>query len=338
MPITIDIEPELSPYKCGTPFTQSLETEKPFVCAEFTTHADTKFEAGKFHPLLYAFHLAYCNHGSVEIRPDEVWCLIRASVIDVMNRDPEAYRNRFVSHEDKKVLVTEKGNNTWKEVIGKWCEQTRQMIGEDKAALFSAEFSTTTPVDRMINHVSLMCAMKHYATYHCYTRCGIRAIRMLGEESDWELLVQKVRDLQSMFPELVDSWLTHVLYVTMSMLISFKSPSIVVSKFWKDIYNYHKHGSGSPTVDGHLLKLFYHDHDGKFRRISPNGSRSMPVSSIPNVEMTVDFTHSNGGRMEYYLLRAGTWGVTVSVEGVYKPFSGWAIVEQTDSEKQDSQK
>ena len=60
----------------------------------------------------------------------------------------------------------------------------------------TADFTTTSPVIKMVSQISIMSSLQHYFRYGMRTLCGIPAIEMLGNQDDWIRLGEKLRALK----------------------------------------------------------------------------------------------------------------------------------------------
>ena len=113
-------------------------------------------------------------------------------------------RNFFVQHEGKKELTVVTGPSIYGTDYAWFFDQ---MAKEIKAninkprfvdAMASPNFSTTTPIHRLVANVVLMKSVEEFFSYVQYTFCGIPQIEMKGKLQDWELLRKKIEDLRKL--------------------------------------------------------------------------------------------------------------------------------------------
>ena len=62
--------------------------------------------------------------------------------------------------------------------------------------VFEANFSTTTPNDRLVSQLILMSSVQKYFNFNTYIACGIPEVELLGTEEDWRNLIVKLQDIK----------------------------------------------------------------------------------------------------------------------------------------------
>ena len=62
--------------------------------------------------------------------------------------------------------------------------------------VFEANFSTTTPNDRLVSQLILMSSVQKYFNFNTYIACGITEVELLGTEADWRALIVKLQDIK----------------------------------------------------------------------------------------------------------------------------------------------
>ena len=62
--------------------------------------------------------------------------------------------------------------------------------------VFEANFSTTTPNDRLVSQLILMSSVQKYFNFNTYIACGIPEVELLGTEADWRALIVKLQDIK----------------------------------------------------------------------------------------------------------------------------------------------
>ena len=68
----------------------------------------------------------------------------------------------------------------------------------------TADFTTTSPVIKMVSQISIMSSLQHYFLFGMCTMCGIPAIEMLGNQDDWIRLGEKLRALKKILAPVSD--------------------------------------------------------------------------------------------------------------------------------------
>ena len=68
----------------------------------------------------------------------------------------------------------------------------------------TADFTTTSPVVKIVSQISIMSSLQQYFRYRMRTLCGIPAIEMLGNQHDWIRLGEKLRALKKILAPVSD--------------------------------------------------------------------------------------------------------------------------------------
>jgi hypothetical protein len=128
-----------------------------------------------YHSFFNGVYQAYADHRPLVLSPDMIWLLISQGFARHVSSDPEKMRKYFVDFLDKKTLeVTAKGTIVWEDIFPQFTKQIGEYTGKDLIDLLSADFSTTTPVEKVASEITIMEAMKPYFEYVVfYVICGI---------------------------------------------------------------------------------------------------------------------------------------------------------------------
>ena len=62
----------------------------------------------------------------------------------------------------------------------------------------TADFSTTTPVLKIVSQITVMDSMKQFFDFGLKLGCGIPTVEMLGSEEDWRKLTSKLKVLRTL--------------------------------------------------------------------------------------------------------------------------------------------
>ena len=124
-----------------------------------------------------------------------------AMAIDKNAQDPSV-RQLFVSHEGKKTLTVEVGPSIYGVDYEWFFQQMTGQISEsinnpDYTQIMEADFSSSTPVQKIVNQIMLMYSFQQYFEYRMMTLCGIPGVVMLGSQDDWSLLIQKLEKVET---------------------------------------------------------------------------------------------------------------------------------------------
>ena len=164
------------------------------------------------HGFLAAVLTAFARHLPLTLGADEVWVLISFAFAKHVDKHAEELRHHFVSHEGKKRLFVEVGEDflptgdpatgkspeDWEDIVfPNFSSQIREYIGPETHEAIAGRFSTTTKVAQAAHEVTLMSAMKNYFSYGMSTMCGISKVTLLGSEADWTELRVRAEALGS---------------------------------------------------------------------------------------------------------------------------------------------
>ena len=134
-----------------------------------TSFADEhNMELSSFYQTLIT---AYAKHKSVTLSPDMIWLLISQGFARYVNAHAEELRHQLVSHDGKKELIVQIGNDLfsadvdWPTLIDGFASQIDQYTKGDIANVITADFTTTGPVERVVSQVTLMESVKSYFDY-----------------------------------------------------------------------------------------------------------------------------------------------------------------------------
>jgi len=203
-------------------------------------------------------HSAYCSHYPIELSPDIIWIAITQGFSKHVNNNAKKLRHHFVKHEGKVDIQIRmdhfvKGKeNPWPDVFPLFSEQIGKHVGDIQSTLV-ADFSTTTPIEKIISEIVLMESFKQYFDYGMETCCWIPEIRLRGTVSDWEKLKEKASLLQKYD---LDWWIPSLLKVLDQFIAIYKTPQLTVEtyNFWASIYKF-KGGSGGNSTSGWINVL-----------------------------------------------------------------------------------
>lgn len=283
--------------------------------------------------------MAYNNHYNLRTSADDWWfCVIRrvAVAIDRNCANPNV-RKTFVDHEGKKDLVVEVPNWPLTEVnYSSFFDNISKLISEnikipDYVDTMTANFSTTTAVQRMVSQITLMSSVQEFFAYVLCGGCGIPAIEMLGTEEDWQKLLPKLKSLKKVLEPinhdlgLDKKWWALAEKIFTKLLETYRgSPD---REWWSHIMTYNKpFGSGGyikgliPGYSGWVVE-FLEGRVGHDLYEFNSGLVTVPLT-------VVDLAR---GIEAESALAAGMVGFTVH-EAVgnnrpsIRPFQGWALM------------
>ena len=157
------------------------------------THSIVTEKTG--NALFDAFYHAYNCHGRLRLRPEDFFVVFLASVTSYINLNPEDFRKKMIGNSTKKgILINIPAFPDFEPVI----EQYIQECDPNFLTLMEPDFSTTSPLDRLVSKCFVMDAIKKIIPLTLMTRCGINSFEFLGTTADWENLVTKTEKLANL--------------------------------------------------------------------------------------------------------------------------------------------
>lgn len=145
---------------------------------------------------------AYAEHKSVTLSPDMMWLLISQGFARYVNAHSEDLRSQLVYHEGKQDLMVMtkddllSGKADWGKLMNDFSKEIERHTKGEVAKTIAADFSTTTPVERIASQITLMESMKSYFNYLAgRIGCGIPSITLQGTPDDWRAVLSKTQKL-----------------------------------------------------------------------------------------------------------------------------------------------
>merc|ERR1711902_302217 len=99
------------------------------------------------------------------------------------------------NHEGKKRLVVDAGptiyNTDYYRFFREMSGQIRDNINKPEYTdAIESDFSSSTPVQKIVNNIMLMYSFQKYFEYEIFLMCGIPGVIMEGSEEDWKSQIQ----------------------------------------------------------------------------------------------------------------------------------------------------
>ena len=145
---------------------------------------------------------AYAEHKSVTLSPDMMWLLISQGFARYVNAHSEELRSQLVYHEGKQDLMVMtkddllSGKADWGKLMNDFSKEIERHTKGEVAKTIAADFSTTTPVERIASQITLMESMKSYFNYLAgRLGCGIPSVTLQGTPDDWRAVLSKTQKL-----------------------------------------------------------------------------------------------------------------------------------------------
>lgn len=282
------------------------------------------------HSFFYGMYQAYAEHRPFVLSPDMIWLLISQGFARHVQANPEKLRKYFVDFSGKLNLTVATGSDLlkdseqWEGLFPQFTAQIAGHTGEELINTLTADFSTTTAVEKVASEITIMEAMEPYFEFVVvYAVCGIPQITLKGTTEDWEKILEKTRKLGKY--DL--GWWTKELEPILKEFVH-ASKGQINKRFWRNMFKYHsKKRYGAPKIiDGWIVKFFPYDKDGQRNNLN----RLVGTQSLPEEIVKVDLKYlkTDGAHTEETMLElwAGFIGLEQNTETyALTPQISWMI-------------
>jgi hypothetical protein len=279
--------------------------------------------------------LAFANHYSLEINPDDIWLMILDGFRLHVKSNRDALKDRFVAPGTDTVvsvmdnsLTLESTHKEWFYTLSELFDSLQAKLPLETGAPLRTKFSTTSPVDANISRTMTMAVASEYYSYRVTTLCGIPKIKVNGTKEDWTLLKDSFNRLAS---QLDMKWWADGLNPILDEFINIYDGKINL-KHWKNIYKYYEpEGCGAPDFSGWISRFFPYAKDlssdkEKFIK-NTNWNKKFDFKQVPRGITFIDI------RWEYFQeiiplkLYTGFIGMQVdTTNNMLKASRGYALV------------
>jgi len=271
-----------------------------------------KHVPANYPALLQMLHTGFADHYAVQLSPDDlIFPLVLAA------GHLERSKHLLVAGGDKKItLSVDKTILSWDETIAAFYGLIEKQIGPEAAKVYSSDFSTTGPAQKLAYTVALMSAYQSKFDFRTFTMCGIPKVTLLGTKEDWTVkFPAKVRQvlaaINSSEIEWIEEWKAALLTDAVDKIVdSVNTGSLVI---WNNIYKYNQ-ASGSDTVTGWINLFFPMISTSAFAKTFKQlhgGDWGRSTSDFPSLMVSAPTVHQEFGdpeeqKLTYY---AGQLGV-----------------------------
>ncbi|MDR0901905.1 MAG: DUF4419 domain-containing protein [Opitutaceae bacterium] len=230
--------------------------------------ADGELVNFNYNSFFNGMYKAYADHRPFVLSPDMIWLLISQGFARHAGANPEKLRDRLVGFSGKLSLVVNAGkvtlddpNSPWEEIFPEFTRRIAEHTGDNLIKTLTADFSTTTPVERVASEITIMEAMRSYFEFIVMRAvCGIPEITLRGTPEDWQKVLDKTRRLAGYDLE----WWTGELEPLLKEFVN-ASKGNINKDFWRNMFKHHSQKQyGAPNIiDGWIVKFFPYDKHGK---------------------------------------------------------------------------
>jgi hypothetical protein len=283
-----------------------------------------------YHAFFDGMYHAYLEHRPIVLSPDAIWLLISQGFAQHVNANAEKLRRYFVDFDGKLTLIVETSTVTldnpdspWETIFPQFTRQIAEHTGEELIDLLSADFTTTTVVEKVASEITIMESMKAYFEYIVMSiLCGIPEVTLLGTTEDWQKILDKTKRLGRY--EL--TWWIEELEPVLQEFVN-ASRGTINKEFWMNMFDEEYYSLGcrqGSRINGWITKFFPYGSGGKrnnLRRIESSGD--LPEEIVKVDLLYYDTTTGISTPLELW---AGFFGLDQNTETfALTPKIGWMI-------------
>ncbi|RCI09693.1 hypothetical protein L249_3856 [Ophiocordyceps polyrhachis-furcata BCC 54312] len=296
---------------------------------------------------------AWAQHQHLVLRPDVVWFEILAQLNLYMTKHAEELRHLFVDFDGQKEI--EVWDWTWQSVIDGFRGEIQNRVKTDwLESWITPGFSTSTANDNTTSAVLMMGLMQQYFKFSGGIICGLPSVRLLGNEADWQVLLDKLERLSDFGVE-PTQYAKRLRPILHKFVETFKNPNgKEIKTFWKQIVRADKVfscGAGPMEYDisGWITGFLHWSSNGELRVPAEMEARgdevkidnipyysaglnTLPVGYAKAPLKMLDYEGHGESKMAYVL--AGNIGIargSARTAGVQaQPLSGWFLYGPVD--------
>ena len=224
------------------------------------------------HPFVAMVGMAFANHHSIEIYPDDIWLLLMDGIRLHVKNNRDALKGKFVQDgSDTNIVILDNSLTlqappaAWKRNITEIYDTLYQKLPETTRTAFDVDFSTSTAIDKFVSKTMLMAISSEFYTYTSVTMCGIPKIFIKGTKEDWEKLKSTFDNLANILD--MPWWAEQIDPILNEFVKTFDKKYSM--EFWRKIYKDVPRGKGSgtvPKINGWITKFFpYIDKMGDYK-------------------------------------------------------------------------
>lgn len=284
--------------------------------------------------LFSAVLACYNNHWVLKTGPEDWWTVVCRRIAAALDDhgEVEAVRKFFVSHEGQKQISVNVGptlsNIDYSWLFNQFSSEIRRNIQTPGYVdLMEADFSTTSPEQKIISQIMLMSSVKKYFAFGMHTACGVPGVEMKGSEQDWEMLVNKLNNLETQLRPILEhlnlnAWFLSTKLIFNNLLKTYKGQPD--KDWWGHILCWNQtYGSGASSWFSGWFPEFLGCNN------NPEGPNDFP-SGLVTVPLHIEDKNNSPPVEDDGLLVAGTLGFTISAGNndtpVIEPHNTWSLL------------
>ena len=205
---------------------------------------------------LLMLQLAFNEHKSVTISPDNIWLLICQGFSQHIKLNKDKFKDSIFGLDEKITIQVRRDDfvkgesNPWEEIFPDFTNQINKLIGKDLYSNIVLDFSTSSLKEISSFEIAFMDSMSSYFNYEFISLCGIPEIMVKGDTKDYNKILTSLQYLRKYN---LDWWIDKLIPIIDNFILALEHKSDY--EFWSSIYKEHNE-SGGPFVTGWISNFF----------------------------------------------------------------------------------
>jgi hypothetical protein len=204
---------------------------------------------------LLMLQIAFNEHKSICISPDDIWLLICQGFSEHLKLNSENFKD-ILGLTEKQIIKVRRndfiiGNdNPWEEIFSEFTKEISNRINGDLHSSLVLDFTTSTKKEINAFEIAFMDSMSNYFDYEFISLCGIPEIEIKGEIDDYMKMIDALEKLKAYN---LDWWINIIISNIKNIIQTLKGEKNL--DFWNSIYK-ENNESGGPFVTGWIADFF----------------------------------------------------------------------------------
>jgi len=293
------------------------------------------------HGLISTIIQAYSSHIPLQLRPDDIWLAITSAFGLFVAQNDALMRPHLVAHEGRKELVLKRGGDlsdyntpeSWEPLIQEMVHLIRDNSDPALAEWVVPNFSTTTPMDRLISNLTLMTATKNFFAEKWQFCCGLSKVTLDGSKADWNNILKRLDYLRSFDVPQLTQWADVLAMVLARFVDAYQGK--VEEKWWQRICTSEKRGSGcEKTYRGWMFAFSPFNEKGEYILNTMEEILATHIYAVVDDNEIVScmnevnaYVEGSGPQVSLRFV-AGIAGASYNKQtGTLSPSSAWGIIQ-----------
>jgi hypothetical protein len=233
--------------------------------------------------------MAWENHYSAVLRPDDLWYVIVCEIARVVRGDPKCYAGLFTKTPDAQAEIIVGTADVEAIDPYKLISALRKAVPNPLVVeMFLPDFTTATHDSQLALNIAFCDVVSPYYRYGTLL-CGIPNIRVDGIYEDWVLLRQSIKDVAGVFEKLnprIVAWLTKCRARVDKIIDAAFDGKADAKELFSQMVRLHHCGSGHQfEMTGWVLEFLY------------NSKQKIQLEGLPSHISRLDYKNHDTGRM-----------------------------------------